>query len=88
MANSSGQNILNNPDAQYFQNSPTELSAYPAIQRPKGVATVCLPACSNMYDMDGFPLNQRSPLQRMTFSGQPASTKSLNFFSSKGARRK
>ena len=34
--NSSGQSILNNPDAQYFQNSPTELSAYPTIQRPKG----------------------------------------------------
>lgn len=31
-----GQNILNNPDAQYFQNSPMSVSAYPMIQQPKG----------------------------------------------------
>ena len=31
-----GQNILNNPDAEYFQHSPMEVSAYPTIQQPKG----------------------------------------------------
>ena len=36
MAPAMGQNILNNPDAEYFQKSPVEVSAYPTIQQPKG----------------------------------------------------